>query len=457
MTLIRRSVQAPVGDNPPTAFLYYGQNVLETLRDLPDRSVQMVCTSPPYWGLRDYGTEGVVWGGDPKCQHQFAMHEATHTRKNPGGAGINRDRGFDDLRGQQQGFCRCGAWKGSLGLEPTPELFVEHLVEIFRDVHRVLRDDGTIWLNLGDSYVGGGGFTPGSPSNQTSKTGKYNAAMHRGIRPQGSLKPKDLVGIPWMVAFALRADGWFLRSDIIWSKANCMPESVRDRPTNAHEYVFLLSKSSRYYYDAEAIKVQATTLENRSGQGKFDGTDTKARDLTKADPQPLRNRRTVWDISTRPFRGAHFAVWPPDLVELMVKAGSSEKGNCPCCGAPWVRTVDREHLGATKGSRPDPGMACPTGKAIGSNTRGMPHVPVATVGWEPSCQCTPVQTPERAVVLDPFSGSATTGAVAFQWGRNYIGIDLNADYIELAESRLLGKEPRDGEKDEEMPLLDLLS
>jgi DNA modification methylase len=246
-------------------------DVLTGLRNLPDNSVQTVMTSPPYWGLRDYKISPQAWSGDPACRHEFTLTTQT-VRTGTGGnwqqanngpglaSGVDRSRHKGDCRKANEteeqtistGFCACGAWKGSLGLEPTPELYVEHLVEVFREVRRVLRDDGTLWMNLGDSYASGKGtcFNPGGGENSLSR--------HKGLKDEQAyplnrgnkstlavsrLKPKDLVGIPWMVAFALRADGWVLRSEIIWNKKNPMPESVTDRPTKAHEQVFLFSKA----------------------------------------------------------------------------------------------------------------------------------------------------------------------------------------------------------------------
>lgn len=271
------SVQILIGD------------VRERLRSLPDSSVHCAVTSPPYFGLRDYGMPGQI------------------------------------------------------GLEPTPAAFVETMVEVFREVHRVLRDDGTLWLNLGDSYAGGGGHSPNAPSSKTSKSGKYGDALKEGgIKPSGSIKQKDLIGIPWRVAFALQADGWYLRQDIIWSKPNPMPESVTDRCTKAHEYLFMLSKSARYHYDADAIKepmsmssverLSQATLDQQAGSDRVPGkTNGAMKAVGKIDKQRghgrrhdgfnarwdamekaeqcsgMRNKRSVWTVATQPFKEAHFA------------------------------------------------------------------------------------------------------------------------------------------------------
>jgi DNA modification methylase len=297
---------------------------LEVLRELPDSSIHCCVTSPPYWGLRDYGVEG------------------------------------------------------QLGLEPTMEEYLEKMLVIFREIWRVLRSDGTLWLNLGDSYNGSG--PSGGPGKQYTNVGSQGTTLKR----VAGLKPKDLVGIPWRVAFALQADGWYLRSDIIWHKPNTMPESVTDRPTKAHEYIFLMSKRERYYYDADAIKEDCLSgpsdikkmlesLPRIGGKHKI-LTDplSKASSLTNigqkrsvGDPSG-RNKRSVWTVATQPFKEAHFATFPPKLIEPCILAG------------------------------------CPDG----------------------------------GIVLDPFMGAGTTAVVCANLGRNYIGIELNPEYIHIANERI---------------------
>ncbi|PWC97735.1 DNA methylase N-4 [Azospirillum sp. TSO5] len=264
---------------------------------------------------------------------------------------------------------------GQIGLEQTPDEYVAKLVEVFREVRRVLRDDGTLWLNLGDSFAGGGGGNYGSGKNVVSQGGQQvtNVRNRQSWLTAAGLKSKDQIGIPWMVAFALRADGWYLRSDIVWSKPNAMPESVRDRPTRAHEFVFLLTKSDRYLYDHEAVKEPAVS-DHKSGNGFKRDARLSYKDADGArgnDEQwdgvgGLRNLRSVWTVSTKPFKGAHFATFPPDLIEPCIKAG------------------------------------CPAG----------------------------------GIVLDPFFGAGTTGLVARNLGRDCIGIELNPEYIAIAQRRL---------------------
>lgn len=373
------------------SFVIIPGDCLTAMRSMPDESVNCCVTSPPYWGLRDYGAEGQI------------------------------------------------------GMERTPEEYVQRMVEVFSEVRRVLKSDGTLWLNLGDSYQGGnrGGYSRESAG--VSKNGGQNASDFGGAPnrfPIPGLKTKDLVGVPWRVAFALQADGWYLRSDIIWSKPNPMPESVTDRPTKAHEYVFLMAKSEHYYYDSGAIKEPtcdprrpytsqgAWDLDGRPDDQKHGGEPrswngssftgkrdvhlhpnvgkkprtagnknhkyvteyesseteehrTKAGLLKVADvPWESRNRRTVWTIATQPYSEAHFAVYPPSLVEPCILAGS----------------------------------------------------------------------PEGGLILDPFAGSGTTGMVALRHGRNFVGLELNPAYCEMARKRIAGDSPLFNEEELRIPL-----
>jgi len=357
---------------------------LDVLKTLPDCSVHCCVTSPPYWGLRDYGVEG-----------QF-------------------------------------------GLERTPEEYVARLVEVFREVRRVLRDDGTLWLNLGDSYASSGTLDKngaarmhewkGDGVNRHRTDGSKDVGKGRAPTVPG-LKPKDLVGIPWRVAFALQEDGWYLRSDIIWHKPNPMPESVQDRPTKAHEYMFLLSKSRKYYYDAEAVREEShyrAPKGSGTGRGRYsdDGMGSVPSGGVSANPLG-RNRRDVWTIPTRPYRGAHFATFPTALVEPCLLAGTSERGCCPVCGAPWVREMSR-----TKSPR--------TERTDNPNLHGLRRCPpeidtVRTIGWHPVCDCD--TDPVPCTVLDPFGGSGTTGYIASRNGRRAVMIELNPKYAKLAHDR----------------------
>ena len=278
------------------SFELLGGSCLDILSLLPTESVQCCITSPPYWGLRDYRT-GSWDGGDAECDH------TTDRFTNP----VSENQASNTASGSKQAskVCpKCGAQRtdAQIGLEPTLDEYVEKMVVVFREVWRVLRSDGTLWLNLGDSYAGGsGGNTRGAGAGGGQERG---VSMGLGTLPKrkdftNGTKPKDLCGVPWRVAFALQADGWYLRQDIIWAKPNPMPESVTDRCTKAHEYIFLLTKQAKYYYDAEAVKELATV-----GDGL------------------MRNKRSVWTVTTKPYREAHFATFPPDLIEPCVLAGS---------------------------------------------------------------------------------------------------------------------------------------
>tara|TARA_R100000234_G_scaffold852_1_gene712 strand:- start:23 stop:1069 length:1047 start_codon:yes stop_codon:yes gene_type:complete len=284
-------------------------DVRQTLRELESKSVQCVVTSPPYWSLRDYGNTPSIWGGDLDCDHKFGKEKKGDTRDhNVGKTRWNHVYGDGEISPHievSQGcYCKkCGAWKGCLGLEPTPQQFTKNMVEVFREVKRVLRDDGTLWLNIGDSYASSG-----------------------GRQLEGGLKYKDLVGIPWQLAFALQEDGWYLRSDIIWHKPNPMPESVKDRPTKSHEYIFLFSKCEKYYYDYEAIKEKG---EYPAGtKGAKGSTERYNTNLVNSRPPEykiydgMRNKRTVWSINTKPYKEAHFATFPEEIPEICIKAGT---------------------------------------------------------------------------------------------------------------------------------------
>jgi DNA modification methylase len=432
-------------------------------------------------------------GCDPECEHVWGEEipgdprggSGTPTDKNNRGEGYGRDSG----RGN---WCqRCGGWRGCLGLEPTVSMYVAHIVLIFREVWRVLRDDGTLWLNLGDSYSGAG--AGGGGNRKDNEHGQHDAMIGLGIRgntPAG-LKPKDLCMIPARVALALQADGWWLRSDPPWLKDNAMPESVRDRPTKAHEYVFLLAKSERYFYDHEAVKIESVTGEVRrpytsAGAWDLDGRPESQRHGGEPRNGPsagiTRNRRTTdwydydaairahkayihhlerirddsgmltdfengmpiaFHVNPRGYSGAHFATFPPDLVAPMIRAGTSQYGVCPECGAPWKRVVKKESRvpwemrkkrGASRGS-----LERGYNENHGNRTDHTLGVKTETLGWRPTCDHD--ADPIPAVVLDPFCGSGTVGEVCRELGRKLIGLDLNPAYLrDLALPRAENKQ-----------------
>ena len=469
-------------------------DALETLRTLPDASVHCCITSPPYWGLRAYG-------GDA----------------------------------------------GMIGLEPTFEAYLYNLIQLFREVRRVLRSDGTLWLNLGDAYAGGRRGGGAGESKQAR-----NAGALRNPMPTGRFKTKDLMQMPARISIALQDDGWWLRSEIVWAKPNPMPESARDRPTSAHEKIYLFTKSGAplfwthrdglpgtrskpgpdffwrnrqtgeetadepegwrglvdeddrriwarinkwvgwdYFYDGEAVKTPRAQDEDANGfrGGSYtageagprktagnwkmpDGWDTAAgahgkihrlgREKGKTHRgQPPRheqydnghqtldvtprgqgaNLRNVWTVATAPYKGAHFATFPPALIERPIKAGTSEKGSCPACGAPWARVLDkpvpvdgrvsgnkqRKHRGDHGGN---PGHNPDRGSSI-------PWEPTATptAGWAPTCGCD-AGDPVPATILDPFAGSGTVGLVADRLQRDAVLIEINGEYVDMARRRL---------------------
>jgi DNA modification methylase len=588
-------------------------DALTNLRELPAESVHMCCTSAPYWGLRDYGT--AQWeGGDAECDHMAPPTGGPNPeRYTPGGSEMFRaanDKPYRETCG------KCGAKRidSQLGLEKTPEEYVAKMVEIFREVRRVLRRDGTLWLNLGSSYAsdpnkGGSGpngknearwsygrasrrdaqkndkpckepkdsqandyacydlcgecatalarRTSGSdqsfaesvsPCDRITHDKSHSGSSIRVVRavpvavlastthesslpPSGlcshcancgaclsvlrsssrdaslcarkascishtsrlasafhnqgkdvsdlgystiafpKFKAKDMIPIPWMVAMALQADGWYLRQDIIWSKPNPMPESVTDRCTKAHEYLFLLTKSPRYFYDAEAIR-EPHDITCWSGKGdKASNNPVTGGSLQEGIKWTVatrnynpagRNRRSVWTVATAPYPEAHFATYPPDLIKPCILAGTSAKGCCAKCGAPWERIVEeRRHNTSAPNSRE--GIQRPYGAGHGglesrgrsAGWRERPADETVTLGWQPTCDCKdlsdgvtkgedmhckpsggsapPSQIP--CTVLDPFAGSGTTGQVALELGRKAILIELNPKYVELIRQR----------------------
>jgi len=341
----------------------------QALKELSDASVQTVVTSPPYWGLRDYGT--ATWiGGDEACDHETPRSRGDDIKEN------DKQRTSKGSRPNLQWDCKCGAIRedNQIGLEQSPDDFIEQLCVVFDEVWRVLKDNGTIWVNLGDSYSAMRDSKASPDSLRTGEGTRVGSAANRNpenLRKAG-LKHKDLVGIPWRFAFAMQARGWYLRSDIIWHKPNPMPESVTDRPTKSHEYIFLMTKSPRYYYDHEAIKEDAIWAEEkRAGKGRlhYDGKRQGEKGTGQENFVSIvdkRNKRSVWQVNVKGYKEAHFATYPTELIEPCILAGSKE--------------------GDT--------------------------------------------------VLDPFSGSGTTGEVALKHGRNYVGLELNPEYAAISEKRI---------------------
>ena len=339
-----------------------------------------------------------------------------------------------------------------IGMEPTFAEHLDNLVAVFREVRRVLRDDGTLWLNYGDAYAhsggGGNGATGGlDKSTLTSPMPPVGTTPQRSILPAG-YKPKDLMLMPARVAMALQADGWWVRSEIIWHKPNPMPESCTDRPTSAHEKMFLMSKSAKYFYDAKAVRVALSKTSLSQYKTPYDPnsvkvhTDTKSYDgseikrkMTAGGVPSGANLRNVWKIATHAYSEAHFATFPPTLVEPCIKAGTSEKGVCSECGAPWVRNVEKSG-GATGKSWHDHSDDMGRGQ---SEARLTGDYQVKTIGWSPSCEHDAEVVP--ATVIDPFGGSGTVGVVADRLYRDSILIDINPDYTTMAHDRIYNDAP----------------
>lgn len=371
-------------------------DAIEQLRTLPDQCVHTVITSPPYWGFRQYG-----------------------------------------------------AATGELGREATPLEYTEHLVEAFREVRRVMRDDGTLWVNIGDAYN-----NPGANRHSKSTViGTTKLNDQPATRKWNKLKRKDLIGIPWRLAFALQDDGWYLRQDCVWYKPNPLPSTARDRLVSAHEYVFLLSKKEYCYFDKEAIREPAAQPKRRRTD-RFGGVKhnkTKHSDGSVFTGGATRDRHDVWIITTKPFAGAHCAAFPPDLPEIPIKAGTSEHGCCPKCGAPYKRIVrkgepDREWQAACGGDAEGEykGAARKDYALVGAQDASAIKKRILagmrkriTVGWEPTCSCDAGE-PVPCTVLDPFGGAGTTSYVARRLGRSSIYIDLYEEYAQMARERVYG-------------------
>lgn len=460
-------------------------DALEQLRTLPDESVHCVVTSPPYWGLREYGVE--EWaGGDPGCQHKTGGHPQVPQTKHKAAAGVITSGGN---RGGGRACVLCGAERidAQLGTEATPAAYVARLVAVCREIRRVLRSDGVFWLNLADSMASGGN---GARDAERWPKQSRNANGHRSVHTKKSAdtKAKELVGIPWRVAFALQEDGWWLRRDVVWSKPSAMPESVGNRPTAAHEYVFLLAKSGAptfyahprraglrgrkpprpdyvwvdhtnadkevatepagwqtetYVSDDGVRRVRWQRRNLWTGEDYFyDAFAVRERSANGGLAVGDRNLRDVWTFTSKPYAGAHFAVFPPDLPKRCILAGTSEGGACAACGAPRWRVVERP--------RP-PRVLAPVGADVksgglfnehGAERTGLSHYalaewyaahPPVSVGWQPTCECGAPWVP--CVVLDPFLGSGTTAMVAQELGRRWVGVELNPAFVRLVEQR----------------------
>lgn len=444
-------------------------DALTVLRTLKSESVNCVICSPPYWGLRDYGTPSVVFGGDPECDHEWTSHVK------PAANGlVNNVMQGDTLSGTSatrkpttSDYCaKCGAWRGQLGLEPTFAEFLAHMVEIFEECRRVLRNDGTCWVNMGDSYSASGsaGCTSGKQGTNVGSIGKPDHRDGKGA----CLPSKNLIGQPWRLAFALQDAGWWLRSDIIWHKPNPMPESVRDRPTRSHEYIFLLTKSAQYWYDADAIKTQPTDQHPSALDWSRATLEPDRPGQSSPQKRAGRGYKTPdgWDTSTG--EGGHGSIHKEGREKGRIITPDNYKGSVPGRdGGPGQERRSRKDRtgGKNEASIDQPGSACR--RVVGLNerydereaqgvydnrganartvwtiaTQGYPDAHFATFPEELPKRCILAGCPEGGTVLDIFAGSGTSLAVAVRLGRKAIGIELNESYCELARRRIAAETP----------------
>jgi DNA modification methylase len=488
-------------------------DALTVLKTLPSESVQLVCTSPPYFGLRSYSTAPQVWGGDPDCLHQWGAPQRTPWANEVSGPSENVGKNAAvRTRLKETGpFClHCPAWRGELGSEPTPALFIEHLLTIFDEVHRVLRKDGLVFCNLGDSYSGSGkgpsghngigdqarrqGFTgmrvtdnsthQGKPAGRF-RTGKaYIESGNRGNAVPG-IPAKNLLLVPQRFAIGMQERGWIVRSEIAWCKTSAMPESVRDRPSSAWEPIWMFSKSQRYFYDGDAVRQQLSDPERKAD--RYPRTNNHNPDrgtrfgvlggytVPASGGASLRN---FWLLGPEPSNLNHYASYPTALVKRCILAGTSERGACSVCGAPWRRVVERTGAFTEKSNHqpaPNKGRLEAFGERA-ANMTGDGFVPnrraiTRDLGWRPGCshydalyrlmpqarRARRRQQQDRSglwwrrvrkrpggtdwstvpcAVLDPFLGSGTTALVADRLGRDATGIELSEEYAEMARKRI---------------------
>lgn len=466
---------------------------------LPDNTIQCVVTSPPYYGLRSYNTNPQVWGGARKglCDHTW---ESVDRRIGGGGysdkstlAGFTnpntKGRAMDeDSHTSSSAFCTsCGAWCGELGSEPTVEMFVDNLVEVFAAVKRVLRDDGVLWLNVGDSYTGSNGNGYKQTMDKTNRTTgeSGNVDLRKRNSRQDTLPEKNLCLIPERLAIALQDDGWYIRSCVAWCKKSAMPESVTDRPSSSWEHVWMCTKKANYYYDSAAVRQEAV---GRGGSADdFARSFTKDKVIPNHSDTPHRQNRTptlgtgsanlrnTWILSPEPFSGmycgtcgilfsgealgktkkrdddgepimlcpgcgtstgwiSHYAAYPTELAALAIKASTSEYGACDTCGAPWRRRIDHKRSPVAKTFNP---------KHLASDKTGLhqpgwqkePSTSTTTTGWEPSCKCIGSNV-IPCLVLDPFMGSGSTAIAALRNKRRVLGTELSPVYADMAEQRI---------------------
>tara|TARA_Y100000310_G_scaffold167151_1_gene166928 strand:- start:3480 stop:4835 length:1356 start_codon:yes stop_codon:yes gene_type:complete len=427
----------------------YNGNSLDVLKTFPDESLDMCITSPPYWGLRDYGTEGQIWDGDDKCKHDFdksnrILHTGTWSKNGEKNVLPHYKNATKVHWEIEEGVCnKCGAWKGELGLEPTPEMFVNHLCDIFDEVKRCLRPHGSCWVNLGDTYANTG-YGKGTGNMQN-----VNVPGAMSPKVKCDLPQKCLVQIPSRFAIEMTNRGWVLRNEIIWHKPSCLPSPIKDRYTVDFEKMFFFTKKPRYYFKqqfepmvtkphAPGNKFHESKVSgpnDRGGKSQWEDTDR----VWNKNNSNMRNKRTVWSVSTAKFEGAHFAVYPPELIESPIDAGCPLH-ICSKCGKP------REEVYKTKTNREEDDLQEiveeQKDRGYVKQARGYAGIKeLQKHGYAKKefveytdCGCGAEFVP--GVVLDPFFGSGTTAEVAMKQDKNWVGIELNDDYVEISDKRL---------------------
>jgi len=333
----------------------------DVLKQFNDNFFHCCVTSPPYWQLRDY---------------------------------------FSD---------------NQLGQEITPEEYIEKLTIIFDEVKRVLRDDGILWVVMGDSYNNNSGFS--RAKKEWYRKGREGGSADKKVVKHSYIKQKELFGIPWMLAFALQKAGWYLRCDIIYNKSNPMPDGAKDRPTRSHEYIFMFTKSKKYFYDYySSLEDADKKVDSIQRFGARYQEGTYRQDQKRSfEHYGKRNKRSVWNHSVASFKGKHFAVYSEELIDTCIRVSTSEKGYCPKCKSPWLRILKKN-------------------KIVANNKKGY-DLKLSKVGWKASCLCN-INEVEAGIVLDPFCGTSTTGKVSFRYGLDYVGIDTNKNYLKISKNRL---------------------
>ena len=414
-------------------------HVLDVLKTLPDESVDTIVTSPPYWGLRDYGEEtNTIWGGDPDCEHEWISHSGKKLRGTNDG---NWKESIPSAHLSGGAFCKkCGAWYGQLGLEPTLDMYIEHLLEIMRELKRVLRKTGVIFWNHGDCYGShsiGKGNVGGIEGKRRQEDSKYASNISgQSLNKLNSVKDKCMALQNFR--FIIRCVdelGLILRNVIIWHKPNHMPSSVKDRFTSAYEPIFMLVKSKKYWFDLDAVRVpqkpESLAMAGKQ-RGRKEGYPGNWATFPKEQkPHPLgKNPGDVWAIPTQPFPEAHFAVYPEKLVEPMIKAACPQE-ICKKCGKPRERIVAKKYIQFERPTQRKYIQMVEHSSTSILKTRALPLTYIE--GWT-DCGCNAGW--ESGVVLDPFLGSGTTALVALKLGRRFVGIEINREYCEMALRRI---------------------